>query len=86
MEIKKELVKRQVGGDSFLIPLGKTVYEHNGIFVLTELGSFIWDLLPSAVSEEDILVHVLEEYDVSEETARADIEKFLQKLRDMEII
>lgn len=86
MRIKKELTKRQVGGDYFLIPLGKTVYEHNGIFVLTELGAFIWDLLPEAEGEQDILTRVLEEYDVSEETARTDIEKFLQKLRDMEII
>lgn len=86
MEIKKQLAKRQVGGDTFLIPLGKTVYEHNGIFVLTELGSFIWDLLPSAESEEDILGHVLAEYEVDEDTAKQDIKKFLNKLRDLDII
>ncbi len=86
MEIKKQLAKRQVGGDSFLVPLGKTVYDHNGIFVLTELGAFIWDLLPEAESTEDILVRVLEEYEVSEEIARKDIEAFLDKLRNMEII
>ncbi len=86
MKIKKELAKRQVGGDTFLVPLGKTVYDHNGIFVLTELGGFIWDLLPEAESIDDILVRVLEEYDVSEEVARKDIESFLDKLRNMEII
>ena len=34
MKIKKELLKRQVGGESFLVPLGKTVYDSNGLFVL----------------------------------------------------
>lgn len=86
MKIKKQLAKRQVGGESFLIPLGKTVYDHNGIFVLTELGAFIWDLLPEAEGADDILVHVLNEYEVSEEVAKKDIEAFLDKLRKMEII
>lgn len=86
MEIKKQLAKRQVGGDSFLVPLGKTVYDHNGIFILTELGAFIWDLLPESESTDDILVRVLDEYDVSEDVARKDIEAFLYKLKKMEII
>ena len=52
MKIRKELLKREVGGEAFLVPLGKTVYESNGLFVLTELGSFIWDLLPEAENED----------------------------------
>lgn len=86
MEIKKELLKREIAGDSFLIPLGKTVYDSNGLFILSELAAFIWDLLPEAKDEEEILQAILAEYEVDEATARADLEKFLQKLRDMEIL
>lgn len=86
MEIKKELLKREIAGDSFLIPIGTSVYENNGMFVLTELGAFIWDLLPQADSAEDILQKVLAEYEVDEATAKADIAEFLQKLRDLEIL
>ncbi len=86
MIIKKELAKRQVGGDSFLIPLGKTVYDHNGIFVLTELGAFIWDILPDVETEEEIVQKVLDEYEVDEKTAADDIKNFLNKLRNMDII
>lgn len=86
MEIKKELLKRETGGESFLVPMGKTVYEANGLFILTELGAFIWDLLPQAESEEDILRAVLEEYEVDEATARSDIAQYLEKLRTMGII
>lgn len=86
MKIKKELLKRQVGGESFLVPLGKTVYDSNGLFVLTELGDFIWDLLPEAESEEQILSRILEEYEVDEATAKADLTEFIEKLRKMEII
>ena len=86
MKIKKELLKREIGGESFLVPMGKTVYDANGLFVLTELGAFIWDLLPQAESEEDLLRAILEEYEVDEATARADIAQYLEKLRTMGII
>jgi hypothetical protein len=86
MKIRKELLKREVGGEAFLVPLGKTVYDSNGLFVLTELGAFIWDLLPEAETEEEILEKILSEYEVEEATARRDLEKFLDKLRDMNIL
>jgi hypothetical protein len=86
MEIKKDLLKREIAGDSFLIPVGKSVYDTNGMFVLTELGAFIWDLLPQVNDAEDILEKVLAEYEVDEATARTDVETFLQKLRDMGIL
>ena len=86
MKIRKELLKREVGGEVFLVPLGKTVYESNGLFLLTELGSFIWDLLPEADSEEEILEKILAEYEVDASEARADLTAFLNKLRDMGIL
>jgi hypothetical protein len=86
MKIRKELLKREVGGEAFLVPLGKTVYDSNGLFVLTELGAFIWDLLPEAETEEEILRKILSEYEVDEATAGKDLAEFLDKLRDMEIL
>ncbi len=86
MQIKKELLKRQIGGDSFLIPMGKTVYDANGMFILTELGAFLWDRLPQAENPEELVQAVLAEYEVDETTARADIDAFLEKLVSMGIL
>lgn len=86
MEIKKELLKREIAGESFLVPLGKTVYDTNGLYVLTELGAFIWDLLPDAKDADQIVTAILGEYEVDEATARADTLEFLDKLRDMGIL
>jgi hypothetical protein len=86
MIIKKKVLKREINGEFFLVPLGKTVYEANGLFVLTELGAFIWDLLPGAQTEEDILKAILDEYEVEEAVAREDLSAFLNKLRDMDMI
>ena len=86
MNIKKRLLKRQIAGDAFLVPVGKEVYDSNGLFFLNEVGEFIWDRLEAANDSRDILNALLEEYDVEESVARKDVETFLQKLRDMDII
>lgn len=86
MKIKKELIRREIAGDTILVPVGKTVYEANGLFVLNELGGFLWDLLEDAESEQQLCDAVLESYEVSREEAEKDIAEFLEKLRKMDII
>ena len=86
MIIKKELIKREIAGDTILVPVGKTVLDSNGLFVLNELGAFIWNLLPEAENEEDICKAILAEYDVSAEEAAQDVSEFFAALRKMGII
>lgn len=86
MKIKKELIRRDIAGDIVLVPVGKTIYESNGLFVLNEVGAFLWDRLEQADTEEKLLAALLEEYEVTEDTARADVHAFLEKLREMNII
>lgn len=86
MKIRKELLKRELCGETFLVPLGKSVYDSNGLFALSELAAFIWDMLPEAENEEEILKQILTEYDVQEETAREDLSVFLNDLRKLGIL
>lgn len=86
MNIKKELIKREIAGETILIPVGKAVYDSHGLFALNDVGNFLWDQLPNAQTEEDLLKAVLNEYEVTEAVARQDIAEFLDKLRKMNII
>lgn len=86
MIIKKELIKRQIAGDTILVPVGQAVLESNGLFALNELAAFIWGLLPQAENAQEICDAVLAEYDVTEAEAIRDIGEFLAKLREMDII
>ena len=86
MIIKKELIKRGIAGDTVLVPVGKAVYDSNGLFLLNELGAFIWELLPGVQSEEEICNAVLDQYEVSAETAKQDVAEFVQTLRQLDII
>ena len=86
MTIKKQLIKRTIGDDTVLIPVGKTVLESNGLFMLNELGSFIWDILPQVETEEEICQAVLAEYEVSAQQVATDVSEFLNKLRELNIL
>lgn len=86
MNIKKELIKREIAGECFLIPVGRTVYDANGLYAMTEVGAFLWDLLPQARDEQELLEAVLEHYEVDRQRAEADIAAFLEKLRGLEIL
>jgi len=86
MQIKKELIKREIAGDTILVPVGKTILESNGLFALNELGAFIWNLLPDVSSEEEICRAVLAEYEASEEEVARDVSEFMDKLKQLNII
>lgn len=86
MIIKKELIKREIAGDTILVPVGKAVYDSNGLFALNEVGAFLWERLPQAENAEQLCDAVLAEYEVSREEAERDIAAFLENLKKMEII
>ena len=86
MIIKKELIQREIAGDTILVPAGKTVYDSNGLFVLNEVGAFIWNHLASCDTEDDVVKALLEEYDVSIEQAENDVHEFFEKLRKLGIV
>lgn len=86
MEIKKELIKRQIAGDVILVPVGKAVVDHNGLFVLNELGTFLWDRMADAADEAALVDEVLAEYEVDAATAAADVHEFVEKLTNLGVL
>lgn len=86
MKIKYEMIKREIAGETYLVPVGEAAHKYSGLFAMTDVGAFIWDKLPEASDEKEVLDAVLEEYDVDYETAKADVEEFLCRLREIGLI
>ena len=86
MEIKKKTVLRTVAGEHMLMPVGDTVFQYNGIFMLTESGKFLWDKICEGAESEDLIKALTEEYEIDEATASEDVMQFIEKLRSYEII
>ena len=86
MKFKKEFIEREIVGETVLIPTGETAAHFNGLISVNELGRFIWDYYENAKDEDDLLQKILDEYEVEKEVAKADLDEFLQTLKDAEII
>ena len=86
MQIKKEMIFRNIAGDNVLLPGADATLDLNGLFVVTDQRAFIWNSLPDVKDEDEILEKMLDEYEIDEETARKDIAEFLGRLRGFGII
>lgn len=80
MKVQKEFILREIAGDYVIIPTGKTVLTFNGLITVNEVGADLWKMLQTEVTFDDLLKGILETYDVDEETAREDIQEFLNTL------
>ena len=86
MKIKKQMIKREIAGETMLVPIAESVKTLNGLFVMTETGSFIWDILEDCETQDEIVDRLLDEYEIDRQTAEKDVDKFLSALRSYEII
>lgn len=86
MKVQKEFVLREIAGDYVIIPTGNTVLTFNGLITVNEVGADLWKMLQSEVTFDDLLKGILEIYDVDEETAREDIQEFLDTLIEGKIL
>ena len=86
MRVIKQLIKREIAGDVILVPVGKTVLENNGLFILNEVSADIWDMLNQGKDVNQIVKTLAETYDADPETIRLDTEEFLANLEKMGIL
>lgn len=86
MKIKEGFMLKQVCEEFMVVPVGAASVDFKSVIRLNETGAFLWNLLEKGATKEDMLKDILDEYDVSEEIASADIDTFILKLTDAGII
>lgn len=86
MQVKMQFIMREIAGEYVLVPVGATALTLNGLVTVNEVGAFLWERLPDAADAAALVDAVTAEYDVTREQAAADVEEFLQKLREVGII
>lgn len=87
MRINKDFTIQKVGGSFVAVPVGETSKHFHGMVRLNETGAFLWNKLTEADQTEDSLVAcLLEEYDVSEELARKDVQTLVRSLQEGKIL
>ncbi|PYG89484.1 coenzyme PQQ synthesis protein D (PqqD) [Ruminiclostridium sufflavum DSM 19573] len=86
MKIKSGFMLREIAGQSVVVPLGARVVEFNGIMTLSESGALLWRELEKNSTMEEMVELLLTEYSIDRETARNDVEQFVQSMLDSSLI
>jgi hypothetical protein len=84
--VKGEVVSRNVGGETILVPVMGTLAELQKIFALNPAGVFIWSRIDGKAGLADLKRLVVEEFDVSPEQAEEDIIVFISGLLEAGLI
>jgi len=79
-KLKSKFVAREVGNELIIVPLSGNVAQMNALFTLNETGKFIWDNATDTNSIDDLATQMTDTFNIDSQTARKDIETFLQKL------
>ena len=86
MKIKKGFVLRELAGQYVVVPVGKASKNFNGIIYLNETGSFLFEQLNKKKTSEELIKSLLDAYDIDEETARNDVNEFIDNLKKANLL
>lgn len=86
MKLKSDYILKKIAGSYVVIPVRTRAVDFSGIIKLTESGAFLWEKLQGGAEREELIASMLEEYEVDEATAAADIDRFIGKLREADLL
>ena len=85
MKFKEDFILLKVADTYVVVPVNNMTLDFNGIINLNETGAFLFGILQNGAAKEELLEKMLEEYEVSEEKASEDIDKFIQKIKEADL-
>ena len=75
-----DVVQREVAGELFLVPIRGHLADLQQLFVLNEVGHWLWARLSEPASLSSLVTALRDEFEVDEAQAREDAVQFLQQL------
>ena len=86
MKLKYNFIINELG-DSFVgVPVSNAAVDFQGVLKFNKETAFIIELLNNEISYEDLCVKVKENFSISEEETKSNVDMILNKLRDAELI
>lgn len=86
MRIAPDFILREIAGESIVIPVGEAARHLSGLIALNESGRFLFDLLQTDRSEQELVEAMLDAYDVDPATAAADVAEFIALLQEQRML
>jgi hypothetical protein len=81
-----DLVVRKVGEESVIVPVRSRVADLDSVVTLNPVASRIWELLDGQRTSDAIVAALCDEFEVTPEAARTDVDDFIRSLAEAELI
>ena len=75
------VVSRKTGNEYVLVPVTGNIADMDSVYTLNETGAFIWEQIDGNRSVGEITSLVMEEFNVEEMDAQADVLEFMEELK-----
>ncbi len=86
MKIKHGFILRQLGNDTVVVPVGAQTVDFRCIITLNDTGAFLWSKLAQETDRDALIAALLDEYDVDEARAAADVDAFIDRLNEVGVL
>ncbi len=80
---KQDVVARSVAGAHLLVPVHACT---RSVYTLNDTGRRLWDLLESPRTGDDLAAALAEQFGIPDETARNDVQAFLNDMLRMNLV
>lgn len=87
MKLDKDFEMRSLAGQHIIVPVTSKNVDFTHILSLNETAANIWQIMEKGDFTVETIVNTLtQEYDVTPEQARSDVEAFIKQLQEVDIV
>ena len=86
MKLNGTFLLRNVAQEWLAIPVGDAALRFGGMVILNPVSHVIWECLQNECRFEDIVAAVTQRFDISDQEAATDVQAFLDKMRQENLI
>lgn len=86
MKIKEEYILKEVAGNFIVVAVGNVALDFNGVITLNETGAFLWKQLKKETTEVELTEALMNEYEIDKDSANKDVSRFIDKLKEADIL
>jgi len=82
----KEVVARQIEGETIIVPNRKGVGDMNPVYTLNPVGTVLWHYMAEGHTVPEMVERICGEFEVTPGQAQGDVESFVSSLLDEHLI
>lgn len=86
MKIKDGYILKDVAGEKIVIATGEQKLNFNGVMTFNSVGADVFNMLDGTNSVEDIANKIAQDYGVSVERVKTDVENLIKKMKEHNLL